>query len=125
MRDEFFPAFDLRIVFEEPWTSNFEGTFQIVLMGFLVCLACGLIGNFVVARRLALVGDAISHSLLPGIAIAFVFTTGQTAVQLADTSNGIVTRIDGTYFSVTAVGQCMKTANFGWIIRIATVLGTR
>ncbi|MFP6899974.1 MAG: metal ABC transporter permease, partial [Opitutales bacterium] len=78
MRQEFFPTIDLRSVFTEPWTSQFEGTFQIVLMGFLVCLACGVIGNFVVARRLALVGDAISHSLLPGIAIAFIFTASRS-----------------------------------------------
>jgi len=31
-----------------------------------------------VARRLALVGDAISHSLLPGIAIAFLFTASRS-----------------------------------------------
>jgi len=78
MRQEFFPALEIRTVFTEPWTSQFDGTFQIVLMGFLVCLACGLIGNFVVARRLALVGDAISHSLLPGIAIAFLFTASRS-----------------------------------------------
>lgn len=78
MRQEFFPIIDFRSVFTEPWTSQFEGTFQIVLMGFLVCLACGVIGNFVVARRLALVGDAISHSLLPGIAIAFIFTASRS-----------------------------------------------
>jgi manganese/zinc/iron transport system permease protein len=78
MRQEFFPVFDHRLIFTEPWTTQFDGTSQIVLMGFLVCLSCGVIGNFVVARRLALVGDAISHSLLPGIAIAFIFTASRS-----------------------------------------------
>ncbi|MFP6886796.1 MAG: metal ABC transporter permease [Opitutales bacterium] len=75
MRTEFFPPFDFSMVFIDPWGETFALNFQIVFMGFLVCLACGVIGNFVVARRLALVGDAISHSVLPGIAVAFLLST--------------------------------------------------
>ena len=41
-------------------------------MGFLVTAACGMIGNYLILRRMALVGDAISHSVLPGLAIAFL-----------------------------------------------------
>ncbi len=39
------------------------------LLGF----ANGFLGAFVVLRRLSLVADAISHSLLPGVAIAAIF----------------------------------------------------
>ena len=74
MRTEFFPSFDITTVFVAPWEQAFELNFPIVLMGILVCLGCGIIGNFVVARRLALVGDAISHSILPGIAVAFLLS---------------------------------------------------
>ncbi len=74
MRTEFFPSFDITTVFVVPWEQAFELNFPIVLMGILVCLGCGIIGNFVVARRLALVGDAISHSILPGIAVAFLLS---------------------------------------------------
>ena len=56
----------------EPWTENLTTTFWIVLMGFLVTAACGMIGNYLILRRMALVGDAISHSVLPGLAIAFL-----------------------------------------------------
>ena len=38
------------------------------------CPACGLIGNYLILRRMALVGDAIGHSVLPGLAIAFLRT---------------------------------------------------
>lgn len=41
---------------------------------FCVALACGLPGTFLVLRRMALMGDAISHSVLPGIVIGFMFT---------------------------------------------------
>lgn len=42
--------------------------------GFCVALACGLPGTFLVLRRMSLVGDAVSHSVLPGIVIGFLFT---------------------------------------------------
>jgi len=45
-----------------------------ILLGVLVCLCCGLLGNFLVLRRQALIGDAISHVALPGIVIAFLVT---------------------------------------------------
>ncbi len=35
-------------------------------------LACGLIGSFLLLRKRALLGDAISHAMLPGIAGAFM-----------------------------------------------------
>lgn len=45
-----------------------------VLTGAMCALACAVIGNFLVLRRLSLMGDAISHALLPGIVAAFMFT---------------------------------------------------
>jgi manganese/zinc/iron transport system permease protein len=33
-----------------------------------------MIGNYLILRRMALVGDAISHSVLPGLAIAFLLS---------------------------------------------------
>ncbi|CAN5439176.1 manganese ABC transporter permease MntD [soil metagenome] len=60
-------------VFIAPW-SEFPAFYGwIVLMGFLVTLSCGIVGNFLVLRRMALVGDAISHGVLPGIVLAFLF----------------------------------------------------
>lgn len=47
-------------------------TIWIVLMGFFVTAACGLVGNYLLLRRMALVGDAISHSILPGLVVAFL-----------------------------------------------------
>lgn len=66
------PRFDFNEVIVEPWAGALPVYGWVVLMGFFVALACGLIGNFLVLRRMALVGDAISHSILPGIAVAFL-----------------------------------------------------
>ena len=72
--NDFIPAFEWQRVMVEPWTENLPTTFWIVLMGFLITAACGMIGNYLILRRMALVGDAISHSVLPGLAIAFLLS---------------------------------------------------
>lgn len=45
-----------------------------MLTGIFVAVACALPGNFLVLRRQALIGDAISHVVLPGIVVAFLVT---------------------------------------------------
>ena len=43
-----------------------------LLIGTMVAIACALPGNFLLLRRQALIGDAISHVVLPGIVVAFL-----------------------------------------------------
>jgi manganese/zinc/iron transport system permease protein len=45
-----------------------------LLIGILAAVACALPGNFLVLRRQALIGDAISHVVLPGIVVGFLIT---------------------------------------------------
>ncbi|MEM6376410.1 MAG: metal ABC transporter permease [Pseudomonadota bacterium] len=45
-----------------------------ILIGILGAIACALPGNFLILRRQALIGDAVSHVVLPGIVVAFVLT---------------------------------------------------
>ncbi len=49
-------------------------SFQIILTGSLVAISCGLLGCYLILRRMAMVGDAISHAVLPGIVIAFLLS---------------------------------------------------
>jgi manganese/zinc/iron transport system permease protein len=46
----------------------------ITLTASLTAAACAIVGTFLVLRKMALIGDAISHAVLPGIAIAFFIT---------------------------------------------------
>lgn len=55
-----------------PWRT--EANVWLVITSFVVALACAMPGVFLILRRMALAGDAISHSVLPGIVIAFLFT---------------------------------------------------
>ncbi|MBC6423386.1 MAG: metal ABC transporter permease [Hormoscilla sp. SP5CHS1] len=41
-------------------------------IAILVGIICSVVGSYLMVQRLALLGDAISHSVLPGLAIAFL-----------------------------------------------------
>ncbi|QHQ36777.1 metal ABC transporter permease [Algicella marina] len=71
-----------------------------ILIGVLAAVACALPGNFLILRRQALIGDAISHVVLPGIVVAFLVTGQVTtwpmmlgAAGAALLSVGIITAI--------------------------------
>jgi manganese/zinc/iron transport system permease protein len=66
------PPFDWQRVIFGPWSVDGQFSFWIVFMGFLATAACGLVGNYLLLRRMALIGDAISHSILAGLVIAFL-----------------------------------------------------
>lgn len=55
-----------------------------IVIGVLAALACALPGNFLLLRRQALLGDAISHVVLPGIVVGFLASgsTGTGAMML-------------------------------------------
>jgi len=61
------------------WTS-FDT--WIVVVGTLCAVACALPGCFLVLRKMSMMGDAISHAVLPGLAIAFLITGTRASVPM-------------------------------------------
>ena len=53
-------------------TLDYDG--WIILIGVLAAVACALPGAWLVVRGMGLMGDAISHAVLPGIAIGFMIS---------------------------------------------------
>jgi len=53
-----------------------------ILIGTFAAIACALPGNFLILRRQALIGDAISHVVLPGIVVAFLVTGTVSALPM-------------------------------------------
>ncbi|MEM9253588.1 MAG: metal ABC transporter permease [Planctomycetota bacterium] len=45
----------------------------------LAAVTCGLLGNFLVLRRQSLMGDAISHAVLPGLVVGFLVTSSTSS----------------------------------------------
>lgn len=43
-----------------------------LIVAVIVGIICAVVGSYLMVQRLALLGDAISHSVLPGLAIAFL-----------------------------------------------------
>lgn len=79
---ELIPSFDWQRVVVDPWTSEFATFGWIMLMGFFVTAACGLVGNYLLLRRLALMGDAVSHSVLPGLVISFLLSQSRGTLPM-------------------------------------------
>ena len=61
------------------WTS-FDT--WIVIAGVLCSVACALPGCFLVLRKMSMMGDAISHAVLPGLAVAFIITGSRASVAM-------------------------------------------
>ena len=57
-------------------------SFWILLTGALVAASCGLLGCFLILRRMAMLGDAISHAVLPGIVIAFLWSGSRETLPM-------------------------------------------
>src|SRR5688572_14557061 len=53
------------------------------LMGsILLGISCGLLGSFIVVRKMALMGDALSHAVLPGVAVGFLWTMSKNPIAI-------------------------------------------
>ncbi|TKG73694.1 metal ABC transporter permease [Prauserella endophytica] len=79
---------------------------MIVVITGLLSTACALLGSFLVLRRQALLPDAVSHAVLPGIVLIFLLT-GERA--------SLATVLGATAFGVACV------AGFDWLRRTGIV----
>ena len=57
----------------------------------LLGISCGLLGSFAVVRKISLLGDALSHAVLPGVALGFLWnmTKDPTAIFIGATAVGL------------------------------------
>ncbi|MBL6664553.1 MAG: metal ABC transporter permease [Rickettsiales bacterium] len=83
------------------------------------------LGIFLVLRRMSLIGDAISHAILPGAAIAFLFfglslwsitIGGLIASLVVATSSGILTRITNLKEDASFTGIYLISLAFGVLL---------
>jgi manganese/iron transport system permease protein len=113
----------------EPLAAPFEYRFmqRALLTSVLVGAICGLLSCYVVLKRWSLLGDAISHAVLPGVAIAYLlgwpffigaFITG------ALTSLGIGALERHTRIKADAAMGLMFTAAFALGIVIISKIAT-
>ena len=61
---------------------SFVSNYQTLLVLMVTALACSLIGVFLFLRKLSILADAISHSILLGIVLAYFIVKDITSVYL-------------------------------------------
>lgn len=54
----------------------------ILLTASLVGISCGIVGVFLILRRMAMMADAISHSVLLGIVVAYLLTQSLSGIHM-------------------------------------------
>lgn len=70
-----------------------QAQFEIILIASVVAASCGLVGTFLVLRRMALMSDAISHAILFGIVVMFFVVENITSpwLVIAAAATGLLT----------------------------------
>lgn len=58
--------------FQDLVNPNLDFLVRAVGISILAAIVCGVVGCYVVLRGMAFIGDAVSHAVFPGLAIAFV-----------------------------------------------------
>jgi manganese/zinc/iron transport system permease protein len=103
------------------WDWEIDG--WIVLAGALAAACAAVLGSFLLLRRLSLLGDAISHSVLPGIAAAFLFTGERASwsifIGAAITGLATVWLIE----SIRRYGNVEESASIGIVFTSMFALG--
>ena len=57
-------------------------TLAIALTAIFTAVSCAVLGAFLVLRKMTMVGDAISHAVLPGIAIAYLLSQSRASLPM-------------------------------------------
>lgn len=100
--------------------------FWIILTGSLVATCCSLLGCYLILRRMAMVGDAISHAVLPGIVIAFLLTGSRDSVPMLIGAGllGVLTTFLIEFFHRYARVQSDAAigVTFTWLFAIGIIL---
>lgn len=98
----------------------------VIATGILVGISCSLVGVFLVLRRLAMLGDAISHSVLFGIVVAFLVTSSRDPLTMMIGAGcvGLLTAYLTNFLNVR--GKLQEDASVGvtftWLFALGVIL---
>jgi ABC-type Mn2+/Zn2+ transport system permease subunit/Mn-dependent DtxR family transcriptional regulator len=73
---------------------RYEFIQRALVASITIGISCGLIGTYIMLRRLSLIGDALAHAVLPGVVISFMVAgKGQLTLFIGAVISGIVTAL--------------------------------
>ena len=95
----------------------------IVIIGALCAISCAIPGTILVLRRMSLMGDAISHTVLPGIAVAFLVTGSRdpTAMLIGSIVVGLLTAF--LVQLIQSLGKVEVGASMGIVFTVLFAFG--
>lgn len=100
--------------------------FYIILTASLVASSCALLGCYLILRKMAMVGDAISHAVLPGIVLAFLISDSRDSATMLVGAGliGILTTFLIEFFHKKAKLQTDAAigVTFTWLFAVGVVL---
>jgi len=100
---------------------------QIDLPAFLTALfatlVCALTGNFLILRREALLGDALSHAVLPGIVVGFLISGTRAALPMILGATGAAVLAAVLVHFVRRYGRVEPGAALGVVFTVMFALG--
>src|SRR5687768_18460531 len=98
----------------------------IILTAALVSVSCALLGCFLILRKMAMVGDAISHAVLPGIVLAFLISGSRDSFTMLIGAGliGIVTTflIEFLHKKARLQTDASIGVTFTWLFAVGVVL---
>lgn len=94
-----------------------------LLTATFAAMLCALLGNFLVLRRESLLGDAVSHSVLPGIVIGFLIVGSRATfpMLIGAAISGVVATL--LIRGLTRLGRVETTASMGVVFTALFALG--
>ncbi len=101
----------------------------VMLIGSLVGASCALVGSFLILRRLSMLGDAISHAVLPGIVIAFLLTGSRNIFPMLIGAGALGLLTAFLTDSLHRYGKLQSDASIGvtftWLFAVGVILISR
>lgn len=92
---------DIWMTLQEPWAM------RALIASSMVGISCGVLGCFIVLRNMALIGDALSHAVLPGVFFAFlIFGYSVIGFFIGSVTAGLLAAV-----AITWIQQNVKTKN--------------
>jgi ABC-type Mn2+/Zn2+ transport system permease subunit len=94
-----------------------------IAVGALCNTSCAILGCYLVLRRMSLLGDAISHAVLPGIVVAFLLTGKLTGLPifLGAMAVGLLTSLLAQ--SLSSLGRVSEDTSLGVVFTSLFALG--
>ncbi|MFT7344453.1 MAG: manganese/zinc/iron transport system permease protein, partial [Lentimonas sp.] len=97
-----------------------------IMTALLIGWSCCLLGTFLVLKKMVMVGDAISHSVLPGIVIAYLVgtQTQNNFILLGAAVFGVLTTImiDFLYRKLKLQEDASIGLTFTWLFALGVLL---